>query len=831
MPPKKKQKCEDEDEEGKAVLVTYEKFDSTMLGNLALLEMDNAVQEEAIMNLNRQWNMTGGSSLRVVYNPTKNHPTGRLIGKSIAKSDKGAIIRGPCSQSLPGWVRRLTQYKLYHDIDMAKSGSRIFHQICMKKLGYAPVLNERYLYHTEGLLQYFVGSGLPLTSKTLKILMQRTLCLGKAKNFLVDLGLDGTEPYEPLGLLYTEFKDCADKLAVHADYMTMFAQCIKDTQEDAKPNPMSLFVSRIVEEVECQCLLAMHEHLTTKEDRAVGPLIYDGLQTKRLDSCKFPALLELDVLRRIEFAVLNKTSFEVVLVEKSMAPTEQDLKLAHGPLSLKKIPKEEYKAIEIVTQTAQAGGYMRYQDSIMEWFPGIPGVTREVCSQDDFINRACRDEDFRIKPKAKAEVKVWFKAGCDDVRFPVQEKYDYRFINFRNGFVNKQDKDENGQYCLSFTPWDEHKGDPPVTDHFFDMDLTPEAFEGLAPTPLFDQIVDAQLGSGTPMKNILMAFFGRAFYPINLLDRWQTMLFILGDGNTGKGTVLELLKAMMPPASTGYLDDNLEQSGFGLYPLSQKRLVLVMDAPQEFSKKLPRVKFNNMVSGEGVGLPVKHKAAEVDSNWTVPMMMAANQLFDYLEGDTGNAAGRRTLVLPFRNLVSERDTTLKDRIIHTELVSLLMRCLRAYFSLRKQIGDLDFWKHVDPSILAVNKKLKQEGDPLSEFLDSPSAHHRISFEAGAHTVNDDLRKQYKNFMEFQYLRKGQSLVMTNDQNPMKIRGYVYETWHYCFICKNKCSTSRCGAHYNKNGNQTKVWVNMKMEKFKPLTYENHPSFRNVHPQQ
>lgn len=41
---------------------------------------------------------------------------------------------------------------------------------------------------------------------------------------------------------------------------------------------------------------------------------------------------------------------------------------------------------------------------------------------------------------------------------------------------------------------------------------------------------------------MLEIMIGRCFYPIGKHDNWQVCVFLKGDGNTGKSTVLELIK-------------------------------------------------------------------------------------------------------------------------------------------------------------------------------------------------------------------------------------------------------------------------------------------------
>ena len=150
---------------------------------------------------------------------------------------------------------------------------------------------------------------------------------------------------------------------------------------------------------------------------------------------------------------------------------------------------------------------------------------------------------------------------------------------------------------------------------------------------------------------------------------------MMGDANTGKGTVCDLVKRMFSPGSVGVITATQEQQ-FGLESLCQKRLIMIPDLPKKFGKIINQSDFQSMVTGEGVSVARKNKTAISDQDWTVPMLRAGNYLPDY--NDNSGSISRRLVVFLFSVLITARNTALKDTIIRDELVTLMIRCMVRY---------------------------------------------------------------------------------------------------------------------------------------------------------
>lgn len=310
------------------------------------------------------------------------------------------------------------------------------------------------------------------------------------------------------------------------------------------------------------------------------------------------------------------------------------------------------------------------------------------------------------------------------------------------------------------------------------------------------------------MIDMLEVLIGRLFYPIGRHDNWQVMPFMKGDANTGKGTVCDLVKQMFPPSSVGVIGGTQEQT-FGLESLHTKRLVMIPDLPKKFSHILGQSDFQSMVTGEGVSVARKNRAAVSDMDWTVPLFGAGNYLFDY--NDNSGSISRRLVVFLFSTLVTDRNTTLKQTIIQDELVTILLRCLVAYRKTIERQRSADFWNKIAPaSLREVQSEVKEATNYLANFLANGDSFYQIIFKQGAVTQLTELEKAFANHMRINH-KDERCPKIGDDKHPIKAAGYTTERRHLCKTCHNEASKEKCGEHYNStNRYQRQVILNMQI---------------------
>jgi phage/plasmid-associated DNA primase len=794
MPPKKKQKVADEEDDGTS-MVMYEQVALDRLYSVAMLFIDNPAEDEQIMKYFLHYQANKLSRLKVVYKPKD--PLDRVYAQ------------GPNMQSMPNWIQRLVLHEVVHDIDMAKCGNMIVHQLLTKAIGWAPAWNKRYIDDREDLLEAWLHKGIPLTAKTLKAIMQHVTCLGKVRSRAAEWDLPEGVRYQPFHELQKDFRRAFEELSVHAEFSAIFTKCTIDEEvvaitDDKKRKTAALrkFAAMVIRQREIILLKAMHEHLTKTEKLHVSILQHDGLKVERVKP--FPELLNIDILRKTEEYVLSSTGYKIELVEKSIAPTEDDWKRFNGPRCLNKMLSSEEKAREVVVSEAYKRHYMRRGDDVVKPHPTIPGVTLTVMKLTAFLQQAFSDRNFEISPKEMRQVEDWCLT-CPDKRFPLQQKPTTRYINFINGCLNL----DSEEWCF----YEEMK-ETPYTNHYFETVVTEDDLRGLTPTPLWDQLIDIQMSQ--EIKSILEGMIGRLFYPVSKdnggKDDYQVMPYCVGAKNTGKSTVVAIVADLFPPDDVGCISQNFEGT-FGLSMLHTKRLIVCTDVPAKLSEKLASSDLQSMITGEKLSVAKKNKDAITTKNWAVPLFMAANFMLKY--DDEYGAIGRRVAAFQFRTRVPDRDTTLKHRLLATEAVPLLLRFLLRYKDLREMVGNGDFWKKVPASFVDVNTVVKTNGNPLAEFLDYGSSRHLVERVEGAFTAYQTLSDCYTNYMKF-YHRIDKS-KLPDDDDMFSSRGYEKTRWHWCDRCENKTDPDRCQGHYvgPKKGPKPYVFVNLRLTKFAP----------------
>lgn len=406
-------------------------------------------------------------------------------------------------------------------------------------------------------------------------------------------------------------------------------------------------------------------------------------------------------------------------------------------------------------------------------------------------------------------IKQWF-ACLDHFNFPLITAGKIRedVISFSNGYI---DLNELGD-CRGFHRW-EDVDDAPLTDHFFERDFTFEAQE----TPLWDQILELQLADTRPldqrrgrlsMIECLEVLIGRLFYPIGAHDNWQVAVLLKGDANTGKSTIVDLVRHMLPEEAVGVITATHEGT-FGLEGLYKKRVILIPDVPEDFKRLINQSDFQSMVTGEGVSVARKFATAVVNKRWTAPLLGAGNVNFNYK--DASGSISRRVVTFPFLNLVEARNTQLVHMIVRDELVSVLIRCLLRYRAAAKEHKGRDFWQCVAAESLKDTQVEQADSNPLGAFLRHGDDFYQIIFKEGSVTPMTMLNKAFSNHMKFTH--QIDKARIGSDHYPIKAAGYLIQKKTLCKSCHGAHSPANCGGHFDiKNSYRPETIVNLQILK-------------------
>jgi len=627
-----------------------------------------------------------------------------------------------------------------------------------------------------------------MTDKELKKLFLKILHGG---------GLDRHSSQIPLLIEFeAAVKHIIEMLSGHPTYNAMFEAIEADPK---KSNVSGSFISHVWQKAENEVIVCLKEFLE-EDGYRIGCLAFDGLLVELGGDD-----IDADLLAAAEDHIESETGYRVTLVVKPSTPTASDWEKFLGPKALQKILSNAARCTYLIEYAGQLQCLKRMDGRVFRPHKTIPGVYCQGEEDFEFVNSALRGAHGVISSKVLLE---WF-AGTDSVRFPLltRAKMANEKISFQNAVFDID--------TLSITSWDELKGEPPFTEHFFDSKINDQTH--LQPTPLWCRILNHQMD--LECKDLAEVLIGRLFYPVGKYDNWQVCPFYLGDACTGKSTILDLIQGMFPRGSVGCLTANKEAI-FGLESLISKRLVQAPDVPLKMKPILDQTIFQSMVSGEAVSVARKNLKALADRAWTVPLIFAGNAFpEDY--NDASGSISRRFVVFKFLNLVTDRDAHLKRKILETELVTILLRCIRAYRAKVVEIGSREFWDCVPRTLLKEREAVKKESNYLQRFLADGSSSWQVIHQPGAMTTLQELGKVFSEFMEVDIHRPG---CIGSDYFPIKDAGFIMKSVQMCkYIspegvpCGKKATVANCGEHFNKqNRSQLVCILDMALVRANPL---------------
>jgi putative DNA primase/helicase len=205
---------------------------------------------------------------------------------------------------------------------------------------------------------------------------------------------------------------------------------------------------------------------------------------------------------------------------------------------------------------------------------------------------------------------------------------------------------------------------------------------------------------------LMQEAFGYCLWPTCLYER---MFLFLGDGNTGKSTVVETLQGVLGESNVSSI--SLERLGgrFDLAGLVGKLANIVFDAAD--ADRAAEGTLKTLVSGEPVPVEDKHKPIRT-MRLAAKHFIVANVLPRF--HDTSDGMWRRLVLLPFARVCSleRRDPTLKARL-RDELPGIAYWTLQGLSRLLSQ-GCFSIAER-DQELVAAYRK---ESNPVAVFLDS-----------------------------------------------------------------------------------------------------------------
>jgi hypothetical protein len=238
------------------------------------------------------------------------------------------------------------------------------------------------------------------------------------------------------------------------------------------------------------------------------------------------------------------------------------------------------------------------------------------------------------------------------------------------------------------------------------------------PTPLMTHIMDTQQLS-PDVKRVYFSMLGRAIYDLGEMDNWQVFLFIKGQAETGKSTLLQFVSSFYNREDVGVLANNIEGT-FGASMIAEKFIVIGDDLGESLS--LDQQLFQNMSSGNEVSLPRKNKSALI-LKWITQLMLSGNVLPDYK--DNSGSFSRRLLIVHYSKPIRHVDPTIPERLTG-EIGAAIIKCNRCYrnmvrrfhYLLTREERPVTFWDAVPEEFRIQKRNVMQCANAFMSFLNS-----------------------------------------------------------------------------------------------------------------
>lgn len=426
---------------------------------------------------------------------------------------------------------------------------------------------------------------------------------------------------------------------------------------------------------------------------------------------------------------------------------------------------------------------------------GCPLAYQHFMTFGDFIQMVLDDdEEFRENPNRFRDLETYMnKYNPKSFR---NINVDRDLLSFSDGVLELS--------TLTFSDYNDFDSINSFGDRIARFHISSPYLSASDDTPLFDSLFTCQFEDGDGRFDIMLSMIGRLFFKVNQLDNWQVMPLIIGNGNTGKSSVLQVIEGMFSPGSIAEIDGQNETT-FGLENKFDKEVLFIRDAPAKMSKVLPQETFQKMVSGEGMQISIKHRKARTKA-WDVPLIGVSNSQFDYV--DNAAQVSRRVVTFQFRNTVDLINTRLVNNIKKNELAAIVKKCVTKYVDMTK--SPLDFWSLCPDALRESKEDSMINGNFVYRFLMSGPDESRtlekryyVRQVIGKVTEWHVFKKAFEAYMHYKNPGKHWELL-TEDTGPFVKLGYVVAKVNICRGCLGE-ARSGCCPNYSA-ANRSKKFI-------------------------
>lgn len=497
---------------------------------------------------------------------------------------------------------------------------------------------------------------------------------------------------------------------------------------------------------------------------------------------------------------------------------EQLIKQCLGITKDKKKKDEEQKVklndyqvlLNFLWEDAKKNKYKKEEGFILKPHPKIPTFYEEYMEYNDYLNMLFSNKEhptfwmYRKTSKIIHNLMDYLEK-YNDIEIPFIKR-NKNYASYLNGVFDMKK--------MEFKKWGEHDCvcSSVMFSENFDSNWLNVKFNKIS-TPVFDKLIKYQIKSNIEYKMFLV-MTGRLLFDVGELDNWQCMMYIHGEGNTGKGTFIELIKCFFQ--NSGILSSTFEKT-FGLQNLFDKEVIIAPDLPKKIDELLDGACLQSMISGEGVSVAVKNKKAKQVSKWKPPMLWCGNFLPNY--DDNGGSISRRFAIFKMTTPVSKKDTRLIAKL-KSEAYITLVKILSAYHFYLNKIGEVSFDKWGDELNIKCFEKgkddLKKESSLLFQYLTldpssnkTKNSHKYFIFKEGCSVSLEKVKKQFKFFLKFKHPNKFKNYKWSStiEESVLKSLGYMVVSKRICAVC---IDAKNCNPCHQNNKRKIKIVENMEL---------------------
>lgn len=237
------------------------------------------------------------------------------------------------------------------------------------------------------------------------------------------------------------------------------------------------------------------------------------------------------------------------------------------------------------------------------------------------------------------------------------------YINFRNGILNI--------HSLELT---EH------TSELMSSIQIPCNWNGIeTPTPNFDKFMNTLTNGDISTQKLILEYIGAVISNIQGW-RFKKAMFLLGKGNTGKSTLINLIAGLIGSQNVAERDLKSLNERFGKTAAYNKRLIYSNDLA--FMKIEENAVFKNLTGGDSISIEFKNKEP-FDFKFKGFLLYGMNDL-PHFGGDKGDHVYDRIIIVKCDNVVpkNQLDPNL-ERKLFEERDGIIYKAVMA---LREAVG-------------------------------------------------------------------------------------------------------------------------------------------------